>query len=545
MKTAITLLLFVVLGCKSEERAARQGGVPNPAVPSAASRAFSYAINGEPETLDPAKLRGVPEASIAIQVFEGLLEYPKGEGAMQPGVAERWELSPDGRTYTFHLRADAKWSNGDPVTAEDFRWSWLRVLDKQTGSSYAETMFIIDGAKAFMESATPDVSTVGLRVVDRLTLSVKLSHVAPYFLELCGFHTFRPVHRATVENFGDHWTRPGNIVANGPFLPSDWVSNKHLELRRNEKYWDVRHVALETIRVLPVQENSTAVNLFDAGQIDWTGTVDLPAIGFAQLQTRPDYREDAYLGTYFYRINVTREPFKDVRVRRALSLSIDRESIVKVIKGGNLTATTFVPKMAGFTSADAPHLYDPREAKRLLSEAGFPDGKGFPRFALLYNTEQNHKRVAEMMQQMWQRDLGISVDLINQEWKVYLQAQEHLDYDLSRSGWVADYQDPIAFLELFTTGNGNNNTGFGDKEYDTAVDQVRTSADPVARAVLLTRLESILLSRGPIIPIYFYGRPYLLNRQVRGFEPHLLDLHPFKYLSFETTPPVSPPKETP
>ena len=522
--------------------AARPAAPPVEAVKAATPRAgdatrfvtaadeFTFAIAGEPETLDPGLMRGVNEAAIAFQIFEGLTEYPLGEGDQQPGVATRWTVSPDGLTYTFFLRADARWSNGDPVTAEDFRYSWLRVLDPKLASPYAEMLFPIKGARDLLEGRITDPALVGVEVVDPQTLRVTLDAVAPFFLELTAFHTYRPVHRATVLAHGDRWTRPENIVTNGPFHPVEWTPDQHLKLVRDAQYWDRENVAFARVNILPIQENSTMVTLFEAGQLDWSGTLDLPTIRINELRRRPEYHEDPYHGVYFYRFNVTLDPLRDNKVRRALSMAVDREAILTVIKSGHRAATTFVPSMPGYVSAEPFDTFDPVKARALLAEAGFPGGKGFPRMSVLYNTQENHKRIAEMIQQMWTRDLGIEVGLQNQEWKVYLKSQASLDYAISRSGWIGDYHDPMTFLELWTTGNGNNNTGWSDREFDGLIDRARHEGDPKVRLEQLRQAEGVLLQRGPVLPIYHYALPYLLNPAVKGFAPHLLNLHPVKYM---------------
>lgn len=541
----LAVLVALAAGCSSKDagspassasapKAVETKSAPAPKAPGTTFETGAdqvvFSIGGEPETLDVGKMRGVNESFVGLNLFEGLVEYPLGEGEVAPGVAERWEVSEDGLTYTFHLRKNAKWSNGDPVTAEDFRWSWLRVLDPATASPYAEMLWIIEGARAFNEGQSNDPSTVGVEVVDPHTLRVKLDYVAPYFLELCAFHTYRPVHRKTVEAHGDEWTRPGKMVSNGPYKLVEWVPNKHVKLVKNDQYWDAANVKIARVTVLPIQDNTTAVNLYESGQLDWTASVNLPAIKVKALSAREDYHEDPYLGVYFYRFNVTHEALKDNKVRRALSLAVDRDAIVRVIKSGHRAAETFVPAMQGYTSGDGDIEFDPEKARKLLAEAGYPGGKGFPSLRILYNTDENHKRVAEMVQQMWSRHLKIPVELVNQEWKVYLKSLDELAYDVSRSGWIGDYHDPMTFLDMWTTGNGNNNTGWSDKEYDGLIEKAKHEPDRQKRLELLTRAETILLQRGPVMPIWHYARAYLLNPAVKGFEPHLLDLHPVKYM---------------
>ncbi|MCA9541118.1 MAG: peptide ABC transporter substrate-binding protein [Myxococcales bacterium] len=500
---------------------------------------FVFVIGGEPETIDPGKARGVNESKIVTNLFEGLTEYPLGVGDMQPGAAVNWEVSADGLTYTFHLRPDGRWSNGDPVTAEDFRYSWLRVLDKSNGSPYADMLFTIRGAEDYYEGRLRDPDAVGVKVIDPLTLEVKLEYVAPYFLELAAFYTYRPVHRATVEAHGDRWTRPENIVTNGPYVLDEWSPNQHLKAKVNPHYPDADKLGIRRFSALVVQENTTMVNVYEGGKLDWTGSLDLPAIQINTLSLRADYREDPYLGIYFYRLNVTHRFLSDARVRRALSYAVDREAIVKVIKMGISVSETYVPPMPGYTPGEGGVGFDPEAGRRLLAEAGYPDAASLPRLQLLYNTQENHKRIAEMIQQMWRRHLGLKVDLVNQEWKVYLKSQEALDYDVSRSGWIGDYLDPMTFLGMWTEGNGNNNTGWADKEFEGLLEKARHEGDPRARSALLTRAESILLQRGPVLPIYSYARAYLLNPAVQGFAPHPTDEHPIRYMR-KTRPEAAP-----
>ena len=507
------------------------------ALPASSDRAFKtpdnglvFAIGGDPETLDPAKARGVNEGRLIDNLFEGLLEHPLGGATPVPGVASRWTVSKDGLTYTFDLRKEARWSNGEPVTAHDFHYSWLRILDRRTAAPYADMFFVIDGARAFYEGRSEDPATVGIRVLDPHRLQVRLAYVAPYFLELCAFQSFRPVHQATVTAHGDRWTRPQHIVSNGAYRLVEWAPGQRLEAHRNPQYWDREKVVLDQFRVLVIQENSTMINLYEAGELDWTGGSDLPAIQMATLSRRADYHEDPYNGVYFYRFNIDHPALADVRIRHALSFAVDREAIAKVMQGGVVATGRFVPPADGLPDTGLAHEFDPDRAQRLLAEAGYAEGRGFPRLRLLYNTQENHKRIAEMVQQMWRRHLGVNIDLENQEWKVYLANVKSRQYQIGRSGWIGDYHDPMTFLDLWTTGSGNNNTGWSDREYDALIDRARREGNPRERIASLVRAEKTLLTRGPILPIYHYARSYLLNPAVEGFRPHRLDRHPVKYM---------------
>ncbi len=491
---------------------------------------FVFAISGEPETLDPGRMRGVNESKVCDQMFEGLLEYPMGNADMAPGIATSHEVSADGLVYTFHLRKDAKWSNGDPLTAEDFRYSWLRVLDKKLASPYADILFVIKGAKAYFTAEKPDPATVGVEVIDPQTLKVTLAYVAPYFVELAAFHTLRPVHRATIEKHAEKWTRAENIVSNGPYKLVDWRPGKHLKMVLNEHHWAAKTIKTRRVTIRPIQENTSVINQYKAGMLDWTGATDLPSLQIAELSRRDDYHEDPYHGTYFFRFNVDHGALKDKRVRRALSFAVNRDAVVKVIKLGFTASGVFVPRQRGYTPPQNAHSFDPAAAKRLFAAAGYPDGKGFPPLQLLYNTQENHKQVAEMVQEMWKTHLSITVELVNQEWKVYLKSMQSQDYQMARSGWIGDYHDPMTFLDMWITGSGNNNTGWGDPRYDALIEQARREGDPVKRMAVLQSAEKLLLEEAPILPIKQYARAYLLNPAVRGFKPHTLNQHPSFYV---------------
>ncbi len=540
LRTEVLLMTFLAAaapGCNSNRGDSRpasarhtQTNAKQAAGPQrTAADTFVFAIAGEPETLDPAMIRGMIGVQIAINLVEGLVEYPLGNGRVVPALATRWEVSEDGRSYTFHLTKEGWWSNGEAITAEDFKWSWLRVLDPKTGSPNADKLFLIKGARDF-HTGKAKREAVGLEAVDKHTFRVHLEHAAPYFLEVIAFPCFRPVHRKSVEARPDHWTRPELYVTSGPFQLAE-RSSKRIVLRKSLRYRQADRVKLEKVRVLPIQDNSTMVNLYRAGDLDWSGHVDLPALQLKALERDVGYHEDAFSGVYFYQINIERKPFDKVALRGALGLAIDRRAIVKVLRGGLIAAGTMVPRMPGYARPGGVFDFDPDLARAKLAEAGFPGGKGLEEVKLLYNTNENHKRVAEMVQQMWQAHLGVKVELINQEWKVYLKTTHAKDYAVARAGWVGIYMDPTAFLERWQSGHGMNDTGWGSSEYDGLLTRARSEADPKARLQLLRGAESVLLEEAPVLPIYHYAEPYLLNPEVKGFKANLLGLHPMKHVS--------------
>ena len=493
---------------------------------------FTFVSGAEPETLDPALMTGVTEGRLASALFEGLTAFDPRDLSPTPGVAERWSVSADGRVYTFCLR-DALWSNGRPITAHDFVYSWQRVLEPATAASYAYQLYYVRNAQAYNTGQLTDFSQVGLAAVDPRTLVVTLERRTPFFLSLTSFMTLLPVCRECVETHGDRWTRPDAIVTNGPFLLADWRTNRRIRLRRNPHYWDHRNVSLGTVEALSVENASTAFNIYETGQADLLTTVPLLLVD--ALRKRPDYHSSTYLGTYFYRLNVTRPPLDDVRVRKALAMSINREHVTRFItRGGEVPASTFVPMgMPGYAPGQGLP-YSPQRARALLAEAGYPDGKGFPAIELLYNTSESHRDIAEVVQDMWAKTLKIQVKLLNQEWKVYLASTRSMDYDVSRSGWIGDYTDPNTFLDMFVTNGGNNRTGWSDPRYDALIGAAANEADPRRRMGIFRKAEAILMTEGvPIAPIYSMVTNNLYRDSTRGIYPNVLNFIGLKHVRVE------------
>lgn len=495
----------------------------------------------EPQDIDPHIVTGVQEYHIMMSLFEGLTVPDPVDLHPIPGVAERWDVSPDAKVYTFHLRTNALWSNGDPVTAQDFLESYKRILTPSLGAEYAYMHFVVKNAEAFNEGKLTDFSQVGYKVLDDHTFQVTLENATPYFLSLITHNSWYPVHMPTVRKYGDpyqrgnKWTRPGHFVGNGPFVLSKWRVNDVLEVKRSPTYWDREHVRLDAIRFYPIESDDTEERAFRAGQLHITDTVPLAKIE-DYTNNHPDLiRIGPYLGTYFYRINVTKPPLNDKRVRQALAMAIDREAIVKdVTKGGQLPAYNLTPPgTAGYTCRT--HLReDVAEAKRLLAEAGYPDGKGMPPVEILYNTSESHRAIAEAIQQMWKTKLGVDARLVNQEWKVYLDSQRALDYQVARGSWIGDYADPNSFLDMWLTGGGNNQTGWSNPEYDRLIAQAAATTDPQKRLEVFQKAEAILMDEMPIIPVYFYTRVFLMRPEVKGWYPNILDNHLYNGVYLET-----------
>ena len=493
-------------------------------------RADLVICNGaEPQTLDPPLVSGQLEGRICAALYEGLTRRD-ARGKSVPGAAESWTVSPDGRTYTFTLRPDLKWSNGDPVTAEDFRYSWLRALDPATGSPYAEILFFISGAEDFQAARGP-AESVEIGAPDARTLVVRLKNPVPFFPSLISFTTYLPVHRATVEKYGDRWTRPEHWVGNGPYTLRAWRVNDRVSLQKNPYYHSAQRVRLDRIDALAVTRASTAFNLYSSGQADVLLDKGLiPSLIMPKLRGRPDFHPAPLFATYFYRFNVTRPPFYNPKVRRALSLAIDKEAVVeKITRGGEPIALSLTPRgVPGYQAPEGPDS-SPRTAKALLREAGYPNGDGFPRVSILYNKSELNEQIAVELQAQWKSTLGIHVDLRNQEWATYLRSLDTLDFDIARSSWVGDYDDPLTFLDCFATGRGNNRTGWSDPVYDNLLAKAQAEANATTRLRLLEQAEEILVAQAiPILPLYhFVGCLMFDPKKWDGLLPNLLDEHPF------------------
>ncbi len=661
----LSLLLWVVLvsaGCGSDSD--YFGKVLPPK-----GQVLRFNNGAEPEYLDPQMMTGQPDGRIAWALFEGLTSYDPKDLTPLPGMAESWEISEDGRVYLFHLRKNARWSNGDPLTAHDFVYSWRRFLNPATAAQYAYLLFGVRHGKAYCTgewigrfwatelrrrgSSKPEViwqpateasqqsdkgdsraeitlspvldaeekptgvlrgdlllevpwakgrlqgsleiaktgeatgsvtgkwvldggdpvslefnvsgvldrndrekkvsgtiraeagglqwtarlearvaraEDVGVSALDDRTLRVELDNPIQYFLSLTAFYPLSPVHPATIEKYGERWATPERMVSNGAFRLVEHSLQNRIVMVRSETYWDGENVKLEKVIAYPVELYTTGCDLYKAGEIDIEPSNYIPLEFIPRIKTKKDYAIHPYLGTYFYRINVNHPVLKDKRVRRALAFSVDREAMVRFLRAGQLPAWYFVPD--GIPRYKSPRLlrFDVKEAKRLLAEAGYPGGKGFPKLSILYNTTEQHKQIAVIMQRMWKKNLGIDIGLKNQEWKVYLKSQRSLDYEISRSGWIGDYADPNTFLDMFLTGGGNNNTGWSNRRYDELIAMAARESDPQRRMQIFYEAEEILMDELPIIPLYIYTTFYLKKPYVRGYTSNIQDVHPLKYV---------------
>ncbi len=533
VRIAVLILLALAVGWFHDVRTHR----PTRVEAAAEDQILLLGNGAEVGSIDPHLATGQPEHLIFHAIFEGLVAgTPEDPDANGPGVATSWDTT-DFMTWIFHLRPEAKWSDGTPITAQDFVWSFERVLTPDLLAQYSSMLYPLKNAKEFNEGKIKDFSQVGVQAVDDHTLKLTLTGPMPYLLGMLKHYSWFPVPRHVIEKFGKmtdrntRWTRAGNIVSNGAFRLKEWRYTDSITTERNPYYWDAATVKLNGIKFFPIVSDTTENRAFHDGQIHATMIAPLSKVPDYIRNKSPEYHADPLLSVYFYRINTTHPALKDVRVRKALALTIDRESLVtNVLRAGQKPALGLTPHPERLHYDNAPKVmkFDPEEGRRLLAEAGYPNGEGFPKFDILINTNEAHKTIAEAIQQMWRKHLNIPVGIHNQDWQVYLESQRRMDYQVCRAGWVADYPDPYTFLNIWQTGDGNNETGWSNAKYDELMRQSTVEGDPVKRLDLLRQGEQILLDEVPIIPIYWYVHYYLLSTDVQGWKPSVLEHRCYK-----------------
>ncbi len=496
--------------------------------------------SAEPADLDPHLANSYTDLNLLNALFEGLTVLDERTSQALPGCAERWQTSPDGLTWTFHLRPGLTWSNGDPVTSEDFVFAYRRILTPVFGASYSYMLWPIRGAEAFNRGQETDFSTVGIQAPDAQTLVITLHQPTPYLAALTSHATWFPLHRATIERFngvtrqGTAWTRPGNLVGNGAFTLEDWQPNARLTVVRNPRYWNNANTGLERIVFLPVESAEVEERNFRAGQMHITYAVPPSKIPTLQAETPSPLRVDPLLNTWYLNCNVARPPLNDPRVRRALALAIDRPALSQaVFHGARAPAFSFTPPDCGGFTAKVRIERDVETARRLLAEAGFPNGQGLPELPMQVLNDSFLPRLAEALQAMWARELGVRITIEMYEQKTWLQNQQSKSHTLGLLGWVADFADPVTFLDLFTTDNGNNWTNWSDATYDQLLQQASAEPDPLKRFDLFQRAEAYLLEQAPITPIVFGSRTYLLHPAVKNWEPAPLGFQRFQRIRLQ------------
>lgn len=537
-KRAVFFLVAALLASCSRNQPSAQ---TEPATKPSPRKILRLGNAAEPQDLDPQAVAGTPERQIILSLFEGLVTQDPKDLHPVPGQAESWEISPDGLVYTFHLRADLKWSDGSALTAHDFVKSYRRALAPSLASENAGLLWSVRGAKEFNQGTLTDFSQVGFAAPDDRTLQVTLKSPVPFLLSIIACHyAWMPVPVEVIAKYGPlnerrtPWTRVGRIVGNGPFMLKEWRANDKIVVVPNPYYWDAATVKLDEIQFYPIDDIGTEERMFRSGQLHKTQELPLAKVDTYRREFPAALRIDPYLGVSFYYFNVTRPPFTDKRVRRALALGIDRESIVKNVQRGGQTPAHALsyPGTAGYFPR-ARLTGGIAEARRLLAEAGYPEGKNFPVAELVYNSSENNRILAEAIQQMLRHNLGIDIQLVNQEWKVYRDALRRHDFSLGRSGWIADYVDPNSFLEIWVTSNGSNDGQYSNPEYDRQYQQAIAAKTQAERYEIYQQLDAILVEDCPMLPIYHYTRVYALSPKVKGWYPTLLDNHPYKYVDLE------------
>ncbi len=498
---------------------------------------FAFLNGTEPESIDPALIVGQPEFRIVDCLFEGLLRM-SAAGEAEAGLAERWDISEDKLVYTFHLRPGIKWSNGEPITARDFTASWERALRPSTASSYAQQLWYIKNARGYNEGTLKDFAQVGAQALDERTVQVTLEAPTPFFLDLAAFPTLRPVHLASLEKHGeDQWLKPGKIVTSGPFAMKSWRIYDRIGMEKNPHYWDAANVALETVDALALDDPMTMFSFLHTGQAQlMLDKSSIPTALIGEMKGKPYFHPAPFLGNYFLRFNCTKPPFDNPKVRMAVSLALDRQGITeRVTRLGEVPATSLVPPgCAGYVAPPGPSL-DLEKARALLAEAGYPGGQGFPNVTYLYNKKGMDDAIAVEVQNMLKRNLGINLSLLNQEWKVYLGSLNNLNYDIARSSWVGDYNDPNTFLDMFITGGGNNRTGYTSARYDQLIGDAARELDPAKRFSILADAETLLVSTDAVIaPLYYYVGVQMYDPdRIGGIQPNLLDVHPIQFVYYK------------
>lgn len=531
VSVAVLVAGLLLSGCGSRETPAEAG---------VTTQTLHVASVGEPSELDPHVINAPPDFKIVPMLFEGLLTGDPATLEPRPGVASTWEVSADRLTYTFHLRPDAKWSNGDAVTAADFLYSWQRALTPALGSQYTFLMSAVVGADDFAAGRLEDFSRVGFAAPDPATVTITLAQPTPYFLgNLANNPIWAPVHRATIEaaggmaKRGGGWTKPGTMVSNGAFVLRAWRPNELIRLERSPTYWNSGDVRLNAIEYHSFDSSDTEERAFRAGQLHVAVTVPVAKLdGYRAMKDSP-LREVDSLIDRFINLNTTRAPFDDVRVRRAFALALDRELLARRVYHGTVTpARGVVPAgMPGYAAEDLL-ADDAAEAKALLAAAGFPGGAGFPTVQLSVESGGSNES-AQALQARWREVLGINVEILQSETRVHWGRLQQKDYTLAVGGWVADYPDATAMLDLWKTESGWNFTGWSSPDYDAALAAAATAPDEAARRERLHQAERLLMEAMPVIPIGFERNPSLVRPEVRNLHDNALDRPDYRSVYLE------------
>lgn len=508
-------------------------------------RTLILANQSEPRSLDPHKTAGVPEANVMLNLYDCLTTYDPNTGEPIPCLATSWEQNADASVWTFHLRHEATWTDGKPLTAEDFVYSWRRMIDPATASPYANLLYYVKNGEALNDGSNQDPTTLGVRAVDPYTLEVTMERPTAFFVAMTPHYAFAAVPRQAIEAYGEQWVAPENHVSSGPFRLVKRTPYDRIVLEKWPGHWDAARVKLDRVIFLPIEDQNTAVSLYKANEVHVLagGGQSVPTAFVKALRDKLDFHINPEYGVYYYSLNVNRPPLDNKLVRRALAMSIDKKAICeKFLGGGQVPAWNWIPpKTPNYPYPPAPQ-YNPDEARRLLAEAGYPNGKGFPKIEIFFNTLESHRQLAELIQNTWRRELNIPVELNNQEWQVYQRTRETRQFDIARDGWIADYLDPNTFLDLFQSVSLNNHPGWANAKYTKLMERANSDPDPAHRLALLAEAEAILLDEMPVIPLYYYASVKLCKPFVDGWGDNPLDQHPLKFVSINEawTPGANP-----
>ncbi|AGB71993.1 MULTISPECIES: peptide ABC transporter substrate-binding protein [Rhizobium] len=493
---------------------------------------------GDPTSLDPQKISGDWENRIDGDIFEGLVtEDPKDNPI--PGQAASWTISPDQKVYTFKLRDGIKWSDGQPVTAQDFVFAFQRLMDPKTAAQYAYLQYTILNAEKINKGEIKDLTQLGVKAIDDKTLEITLENPTPYFLNALMHYTAYPLPKHVVEAKGDQWVKIGNIVTNGPYKPTEWVPGSHVSMVKSDQYYDAKDIKIDNVNYYTLEDQAAALKRYRAGEFDILTSFPADQFDWIQKNLPGQAHVVPFLGTYYYVLNSTKPPFDDKRVRQALSMAVNREVIgPKILGTGELPSYSWVPpgtanygEPAYVSWKDEPYKQKVEEAKKLLKEAGF--GPDHPLKAQLrYNTNDNHKRIAVAIAAMW-KPLGVDIELYNTETKVHYDEMQRGEVQIGRAGWLADYNDPINFLNLLSTGVEMNYGRWSNKDYDALIKQGNEEIDLKKRAEIYKKAEQLALDDSAAIPIYYYVSQNIVAPKVQGFVDNIQDIHRTRWLSIK------------
>lgn len=525
------LIVLLGAGCSRRE---------SPVAAGVRTQTLLVGNGAEPADLDPPTVTAYTDMNIVIALFEGLTFIDERTTKPVPAVAESWQPSRDGLTWTFHLRPNARWSNGDPVVADDFVQSFRRVVSPALAMENASYLFPLKHAEAINSGKLADVTQLGCRAADDHTLVLTLERPTPHLALLTAQTPWYPINPRVLARFGamqrrgTAWTRPGNLVGNGPFTLVAWQPNARIVVARNPHYWNAAATTLQRIEFFPIENPDVEERDFRAGQLHVTSSLPVSKVATWRERDPERLRVDPFLQTVFVAFNTKRPPFDDARVRRAFALAVDREAIAHAALGGSrLPAFAATPPGTGGYTARAHIGRDLAAAKALLAAAGHAGGAGMPALTLQVRNNDEQPTVAEALQAMWQQELGVHVDIVPLEQKTWLQNQQTQNYTLSTYSWIGDYPDPLTYLGLFTTNNGNNWTGWGDPRYDALIAEAASTADTARREELFQRAEALLLEAAPVTPIYHGAQTYLIQPTVKHWYPALLGNRRYQFIRLE------------